>query len=550
MRQIRTNPSVDVMKNTTATVVIFSTCFILVSALTKNAFPGVEEWATYGHKSQVRNIVYWMRGISSIDPRYTTSAGSLAFFPIGWIDWPLTNLIQDPVLALRLSISSFLFCAGIAVFFLAQHVGCSPINSMFAALCWLSTVFSMSSWTSMPRLFAIVLFCFLFIGGSTGLLDSRRSHMITLTTCICCIAVPANPPALFAALLGLPLGFVYGSFNQSRDSVSFSTKLKKHLWLYVYPLTIFGPIVFMEWTWLRVGRPEVKFDEFDFSWKLLLDNAIGRGFWWEYASEGTTRYTPFIDAFDSPLVRLGMLSLVSLAYLFILLTSFKRIAYRFFTDGKKFRKTPPEYIQARLLGLFSVCFLFLSSAPTSIPGFTVISKVFPPLQMFREPFAKFNGIYLILVILTFFLSLQRIHISPNTGLISKSKLINRSINIGLPVLICMCLLSVASSSSFSYEKDSRAVISVDKMREIGQIADAIDSEPYKSKELCIFFSGIDNDAISWEQANTERILMALTSKQSATWIIPGSATHKARRMCNQGDLVIEISLNGEVELKG
>jgi|688.fasta_scaffold43748_4 hypothetical protein len=549
MQDTNSERTISVLKIVTALVIIFLTCFTLVSRLTKNAFPAVEEWATYGHKSQIYSFTYQLRRISTNDPRFTFSGGSLAFFPVGWIDWPLSLVCSDPVVALRLSISSFLFLAGLSVFLVARHIGCSLKNSMFAAICWLSTVFSISSWTSMPRLLAIPLFCFLFIGASTGLKNARKAHFITIIVCILGIAIPANPPALFAALLGLPLGFLYGGFHHGETSEVLITKLKKHLLLYLYPLTIFGPLLFIEWKKLRDNRPEVQVEEFSFSWKLLLKNAMGRGFWWEYGSEGTTRYAPFADAFDGSIVRVGMFSLVFAAFSFTVVVIARQIFSRIITKGKFVQKQTFQLQQLSLLGIFSVCFLLLSSAHSTIPGFAALSKRFSPLQMFREPFAKFNGIYLVLVILTFFASTEFLHVFFVKRFINIRNWIIESLFVGSSMLMCTFLLSVVTSSSFPYEKDSRGVIPLERVREIRRLSEIIDSKPNKSKELCILFSGVEEYTISWEQANTERILMAFTSKQSDTWIIPGVVLQAPKNQCRSENLVIEIDESGEIELK-
>jgi hypothetical protein len=115
--------------------------------------------------------------------------------------------------------------------------------------------------------------------------------------------------------------------------------------------------------------------------------------------------------------------------------------------------------------------------------------------------------------------------------------------------MCTFLLSVVTSSSFPYEKDSRGVIPLERVREIRRLSEIIDSKPNKSKELCILFSGVEEYTISWEQANTERILMAFTSKQSDTWIIPGVVLQAPKNQCRSENLVIEIDESGEIELK-
>jgi hypothetical protein len=115
--------------------------------------------------------------------------------------------------------------------------------------------------------------------------------------------------------------------------------------------------------------------------------------------------------------------------------------------------------------------------------------------------------------------------------------------------MCTFLLSVVTSSSFPYEKDSRGVIPLERVREIRRLSEIIDSKPNKSKKLCILFSGVEEYAISWEQANTERILMAFTSKQSDTWIIPGVVLQDPKNQCRSENLVIEIDESGEIELK-
>jgi hypothetical protein len=389
----------------------------------------------------------------------------------------------------------------------------------------------------------------LFIGASTGLKNARKAHFITIIVCILGIAIPANPPALFAALLGLPLGFLYGGFHHGETSEVLITKLKKHLLLYLYPLTIFGPLLFIEWKKLRDNRPEVQVEEFSFSWKLLLKNAMGRGFWWEYGSEGTTRYAPFADAFDGSIVRVGMFSLVFAAFSFTVVVIARQIFSRIITKGKFVQKQTFQLQQLSLLGIFSVCFLLLSSAHSTIPGFAALSKRFSPLQMFREPFAKFNGIYLVLVILTFFASTEFLHVFFVKRFINIRNWIIESLFVGSSMLMCTFLLSVVTSSSFPYEKDSRGVIPLERVREIRRLSEIIDSKPNKSKELCILFSGVEEYTISWEQANTERILMAFTSKQSDTWIIPGVVLQAPKNQCRSENLVIEIDESGEIELK-
>ena len=548
MQELLSKRFIGVSKTLISVLTIFLACFTLVSRLTQNAFPAVEEWATYGHKSQVYSLFFQLFNVKSNDPRFVFSGGSLAFFPIGWIDWPISQLFFDPVLALRFSISFFLLVAGISVFILARHIGCSLNNAVFAAVCWLTTIFSISSWTSMPRLLAISLFCFLFISASTANKNLVKANLIALIVCCLGIAIPANPPALFAALLGLPAGFLFGILGSDSSSKSFACNLRNHLLLYLYPLVIFGPLLFIEWIKLRDARPDVQLEIFDFSFEILRKNAIGRGFWWEYAAEGTTRYTPFANAYDGTLVRLGMHFLAASSVVFSLMFAARQIFSWIKAKGDSDERIPNKYRQLALLGVISTLFLFLSSAHRNIPGFAYFSERISPLQMFREPFAKFNGIYLVIVILLFFSSIEIVIKFFSEKIFKNKNSYSKYANWVIGLTTCFLLFSVIHSNSFPYEGQSRGVINVDKVREIKRISKIIDADQNEARKLCISFLGAEDESISWEQANTERVLMAFTSKESDSWVIPGVVLQTSATQCDQNNLIVEIFPEGEIIL--
>jgi hypothetical protein len=302
----------------------------------------------------------------------------------------------------------------------------------------------------------------------------------------------------------------------------------------------------MEWIKLRDARPDVELEFYDFSFEILRKNAIGRGFWWEYAAEGTTRYTPFADAYDGILVRVGMHFLVLSALVFSLVFAARLIFSWIRAEDDSDERIPNKYRQIALLGVISALFLFLSSAHRNIPGFAYFSERISPLQMFREPFAKFNGIYLVIVILVFFSSIEIVielsskKISDNS--ISYSKYANWVIGL----TTCFLLFSVVNSKSFPYEGQSRGVVNLDKVREIKRISTIIDADENEKRKLCISFPGADNESISWEQANTERVLMAFTSKESDSWVIPGVILQTSVTQCDQNNLIIKIFPGGEI----
>ena len=97
MQELLSKRFIGVSKTLISVLTIFLACFTLVSRLTQNAFPAVEEWATYGHKSQVYSLFFQLFNVKSNDPRFVFSGGSLAFFPIGWIDWPTVQLQNLPI---------------------------------------------------------------------------------------------------------------------------------------------------------------------------------------------------------------------------------------------------------------------------------------------------------------------------------------------------------------------------------------------------------------------------------------------------------------------
>jgi hypothetical protein len=157
----------------------------------------------------------------------------------------------------------------------------------------------MSAWTSMPKLLAIPLFCFSFIGSA---LIRRSVYIANLIVCLACtlsIAATANPPALLASLTALPFGILFSRIQTSQGADP--PKLRFFIW----PLTIFGSIFYFQFS-NRLEVPTVNFETFDLSPNLILRNAMGRGYWWEYGKDKETRYAPFVDSYDKLLPRIGI----------------------------------------------------------------------------------------------------------------------------------------------------------------------------------------------------------------------------------------------------
>lgn len=495
--------------------------------LTESSILTTEE--TYFISKSIPFRALFFPELGAQDQRFVGDTGNLIGFPLGILNQVLENfLLADIFLEYQISVFLVMFYWTLSLFILLRQFTSNYLILYTSVIFIMTKLWFLTSWMSQAKVAQIVFFClsaYIFVNIRKKPLHSSLGQLTILI--LLTYSLTLNVSQFLASWLSVVFLFIPMSNYSKVNLRTIRNHFRKIVLVLLFLILLHSPAIYMYYTYgLPRGTSTGNWLATNTSYLFSL---IGRGAWWEYGGFHVNtinfEYIPWIHSLDDSfyvLLQFFVVVFVIFVSLFIL--------YR----GKLSNN------DKRLL-IYVLSFAFtlsiLSSGSGIIPFYDEILLQFRTLMIFREPWAKFNPLYLILFTILICISIS----------LSKNKLLYFS-QISIFLVVTIYGLIILNSSTLNQDVNSPLTINRSEAISISKVINLTNKNGYNTCILGQYSNPQFRTVERFFQAKLVNDLYGISIDKSFNYSCARKKFNNVIMLLNKDDWAIINSVPSEAEI--